>query len=224
MLSVDTVTRVFFSGAGGVGKTAVVGPMVAKLDALNVKSRFMPSVSREFFASQGITTEQAGLERPEKDRLDFQLALFEFYCKTVETTCQETLDDGATQVLILDRSPFDHIAFCIYNAPNLMTYELLQKMFERGREVMMRPYKTLNTSQNWKMVRFPPITSWLIADDKVAKDGMRYAPPGKNFIVDAIIDNSIRQGLTGVRSLAEYILRVPDLSPETRARFILEHI
>jgi predicted ATPase len=213
--------RVFFSGAGGVGKTSVVGPLETRLARGNVRVKFMPSVSRDFFASQGITSEQAGLDRPEKDRLDFQLALFEFYCRAVEKECTLAYADGQTNVLLLDRSPFDHIAFCIYNAPNLMTYDLLKQLFLRARDLIGHPWGNIQIDTEWKVVRFPCLTSWI--DNNVVKDGMRHAPAGKNFMVDALIDNIMRTSMSGMQ-LGDHIIRLPDLDIPNRARFIAENL
>ncbi len=213
--------RIFFSGAGGVGKTSVVEPVLAGLRGAGYKAEFMPSVSREFFKASNIPTELAGLERPEGDRLDFQLALFEFYCKTAQATCQRMKDEGV-EYLLLDRSPFDHIAYAIYSAPNIVLTDTLHKMFARGREVILHPTKNLGRDMDWKIVRFPVLASWL--NKKVVDDGMRHAPPGKNYMIDALIDSNIRYSMAGI-TLNDFIVRLTaDSTIEMRTRVVLENL
>lgn len=213
--------RIYLSGAGGVGKTSVIEPLLAALRATGKKAEFMPSVSREFFKANNISTELAGLERPEGDRLDFQLALFEFYCKTAQSTCQRMVNEGV-DYLLLDRSPFDHIAYAVYSAPNIVLTDTIHKMFARGREVLIHPTKGLGRDMDWKLVRFPVLAPWL--NKKVADDGMRHAPPGKNYMIDAIIDSNIRHSMAGI-TLNEYIVRLTaDSSIEMRTRVILENL
>lgn len=213
--------RIFFSGAGGVGKTSVVEPVMNGIRAAGKTAEFMPSVSRDFFKHSGITTEQAGLERPESDRLDFQLALYEFYCKkAIEFSCKA--QDKGTDFVFFDRSPFDHLAYCVYNAPNIISGTTLRMILARGREVMLHPYKNLSKDTKWKIVRFPVLTSWL--DKGGEGDGMRYAPPGKNYTVDALIDSNIRHAMVGV-SMGDYVVRLsPESSISARVTMILENV
>lgn len=176
--------QVFFAGAGGTGKTSVT-TAVDKLNAMGIPTYFMGSVSRSFFQSRGITTEQAGLEREEEDRLTFQVDLFHHYLESLEQQREKAVQDGY-EVFVCDRSPYDHLSFCIYNAPNLMSRELLDHLWSQANAVVFpSPETDLLTPLQTYIVHFQDGLSWM--QDAVVSDGMRWAPPAKNFIVDAIL-------------------------------------
>ncbi len=174
--------RVFFTGAGGVGKTSVLTSVEKKLSEHGIRYVTFLSVSRDFFKAQGITSEQAGLERSEADRLAFQASLFDFYSQKLEHATNLAQANGA-QVFLSDRSPHDHLAYLIYNTPNLLTFDNLHSL----RLKAMRIFNRTDTGFDpCNVFHFPCVAPWMTAD--VLRDGMRHAPPGKNFMIDALIE------------------------------------
>ncbi len=176
--------RVFFTGAGGVGKTSVILALEKLLAAGGVKSYTFLSVARDFFRSMGLTTEQAGLERRESDRKAFQMELFQFYCQRLVAAQEEAKAAGA-KVFISDRSPHDHLAYLIYNSPNLLTLAELQGLRLKANELFNN--YTNGCAENCSVFHFPCVTPWIC--EATTKDDMRHAPPGKNFMVDALIES-----------------------------------
>ncbi len=201
--------RVFFTGAGGTGKTALFASVAAALERHGLKVKFFPSVSRSFFASRGLSTEAAGLERPEADRLAFQADLFDWYCQCLEQETDKAAKEGVN-ILIADRSPFDHIAYMVYNAPNLITAERLN-------EVIRRAAILVDTGEDcWyftKLFLLPTLCSWMTKE--TVSDGMRYAPPGKNLIIQGLIQAAMQ------RQFIPYEQVGPEASIEMRASFVL---
>lgn len=207
--------RVFFTGAGGVGKTSVILALEKLLAAKGLKSYTFLSVSREFFKSMGLTTEQAGLERRESDRKVFQRDLFQFYCQRLLTAQEEAKAIGA-QVFISDRSPHDHLAYLVYNSPNLLTLDELQEL--RLKACEMFNY-TNGGVDDCSVFHFPCVTPWIC--EATVKDEMRHAPPGKNFMVDALIE-SLSSDIDGYCHSRERVLA--DSTVDERADFVLHSI
>jgi len=207
--------RVFFTGAGGVGKTSVLVSLEKKLTENGIRFVTFLSVSREFFKSQGITSEQAGLERREADRLAFQSSLFEFYCQRLEHACSLAKSNDA-QVFMSDRSPHDHLAYLIYNTPNLLTFDDLHRL--RLKATQMFNNASESRIDPCSVFHFPCVAPWMT--EQILQDGMRHAPPGKNFTVNAILE-SLSADLH-YEHRREPILG--DTTVEERATFILNAI
>lgn len=208
--------RIFFTGAGGVGKTSVLTRLEQMLSSYGIPHVTFLSVSRDFFKSQGITSEQAGLERREIDRLAFQTNLFDFYCQKLEHACDTARSNGA-QVFMSDRSPHDHLAYLIYNAPNLLTFEHLRdlrlkatQIFDNVRNSCVDPCSVFH---------FPCVAPWMTAT--LLQDGMRHAPPGKNFMVNSLIE-SLSSDLDIYHHRRDLLLG--DTTVEERSELILQAI
>lgn len=208
--------RVFFTGAGGVGKTSVLNSLEKKLSDQGIPYVTFLSISREFFKAQGITSEQAGLERCEADRLTFQAAMFDFYCQAIERACDCARANGA-QVFVSDRSPHDHLAYLIYNTPNLLTLNHLQNL--RQRAIQIFDSKKGPWADPCSVFHFPCTASWMTST--LLQDGMRHAPPGKNFMVNALIE-SLSSDLDIYHHRREHILG--DTTVEERSEFILQAV
>jgi hypothetical protein len=125
----------------------------------------------------GLTTEQAGLERRESDRKAFQMELFQFYCQRL-TAAQEEAKAAGAKVFISDRSPHDHLAYLIYNSPNLLTLDELQERRAKACELFNN--STNGMTDACSVFHFPCVTPWI--SEATIKDNMRHAPPGKNFM------------------------------------------
>jgi predicted ATPase len=207
--------RVFFTGAGGVGKTSVLTRLEQSLSAQGIPYVTFLSVSREFFKAQGITSEQAGLERREIDRLAFQSALFNFYCQRLEHACDHARATGA-KLFISDRSPHDHLAYLIYNAPNLLVFDQLHDLRFKATQMFNNVVNTC--IDPCSVFHFPCVAPWMT--ENVLRDGMRHAPPGKNFMIDALIES-----LSGDLDYKHHRQKViGDATVDARARTILQSV
>ncbi len=205
--------RVFFTGAGGVGKTSVLLDLQKKFADGGIKTYTFLSVSREFYKKMGLTTEQAGLERRESDRLAFQSELFDFYCTRLADAQEEAKATGA-QVFISDRSPHDHLAYLIYNSPNLLSLDKLQEWRLKACELFNN--YTNGMIDACSVFHFPCVTPWMTKES--TDDKMRHAPPGKNFMVDALIE-TLSADINGYYHDRQRIL--PDSTVEERANCVV---
>jgi hypothetical protein len=207
--------RVFFTGAGGVGKTSVLVNLEKKLTDSGIRFVTFLSVSREFFKKMGLTTEQAGLERRESDRKAFQKELFQFYTQKLADAQEEAKASGV-QVFMADRSPHDHLAYLVYNSPNLLTMDELQELRLKACRLFDSRHLDGGSVCACSVFHFPCVTPWI--GESSTKDGMRHAPPGKNFMIDALIE-SFSADIDGYSHSRERI--VADSTVEERADFIL---
>lgn len=162
-----------FCGVGGTGKTTVAQTLLARHPSF----LFKPSIVREFYASQGVTTEGAYLAMPPKERFRFQLNLLRYY---IDSTKEAMKALDTYDVLVMDRSAHDHTAYCIYGYPDMSQAELTE-VLEIGKESQrrLRP----------QLVYFPFPVPW---QDAIA-DGFRATGVGKNYALAAIMKNITRE-------------------------------
>lgn len=203
--------RVFFVGAGGVGKTSVLELLAQKLTSMGVQTEVFKSVSRDFFKAKGITTEQAGLERPEADRFQFQSELFDFYCQRLLDEMQSMRERGV-EVMIADRSPYDHLAYLIYNTPNILDYDQMWSKVKQAETLLLDG--TIEHRDRTAFVFFPCTGKWMTPS--IVNDGVRHAPPSKNYTVSCLME-----GLLSTVGEPTYFLD-PESSVAVRADQILD--
>lgn len=198
------------AGAGGVGKTTVLNRMgslhlfqnveikTVALPNNPITERFpqvkdmhfetLPSITRDFYASKGLSTEAQSLAQTEQEQLDFQLAMFDFYLSKNEQVIEEARQRGV-DVLITDRAPHDYIAWTVYKAQTLMTLELFEDMVGRANEFA--------ADIEAELIFFPYPQKW---SRNQPSDNFRQDYPGKNLLISAMLHNLIfdRADMDGV--------------------------
>jgi predicted ATPase len=201
--------RVFFTGAGGTGKTSVLDSIVIVLAEMGYKVEKFGSVARSFFAENGIATEAAGLDRPEEDRLDFQSRLFDWYCNKLEEASIKAKSTGC-DLMFADRSPFDHQAYITYSAPNFRSMSSIKEGLDKSVEILT------DARFASEIFLFPSLCNWM--KPEVVAEGMRFAPPGKNFMIHSLIKASLDD------RYIPYLMFEPESSVEERGNQIIDSL
>jgi hypothetical protein len=168
-----TKTLITFSGAGATGKTSIVEKLHSMMPG---KSAIHRSIVREFYAKQGVPSEAAFLAMPQEARYTFQLDLFDYYLTALETFVRET----TAEVVLCERSVFDHFAYTMYGTGSLLVAKDIQILHHGIRRfVALKP-----------MVFYLPYpTPW----DSQGADGFRARELAKDTLVDAMISKLLSQ-------------------------------
>lgn len=179
-----TARLVCLSGTGATGKTAVIQ---ALMQTHPERFTYFPSVTRAFYAANGIKNEIAfSTETDVAKKFDFQSRLYQFYC----TELRKALDACTTPWLLADRAAFDHAAYTLYGAGESLTKE---RYFEvlKGLEDFIR--------LNPVVFLMPFPVHW---DETASEDGFR----ARLFSKDLTIDSYIRKLASDLRGLGAEII------------------
>ena len=124
----------------------------------------------------------------ESDRMDFQFELFEYY---IEHTIQYIIDqdrlENSASVIVIDRSPIDHLAYTINASPSMSHSQyryLLSRIDRFFRHLFNLKYQVY-------VYAFPYPTPWI--QDSDSSDGFRFDPFGKNYLISVLIRYEISQ-------------------------------
>ncbi len=190
-------------GVGQTGKTEVISRLAEAKGWI-----FIPSVTREFYKLEGISTEEQFKQMVPQQAFAFQFRILEYYINNFTKIVAGNQD----KTLIFDRSPIDHVAYTIsamIQTPESVSIEEINRLVE----------KIIPIFEHIKRIfYFPYPVSW--SDNSPGSDGFRYSWPLTNFILDALtmkIMNSVLERLENTISL----YTVPDLSIEERVKTII---
>ncbi len=186
------------SGAGATGKTSVVEELHRLMPDKSIIHR---SIVREFYAQEGVANETEFLGLPAGQRHEFQLALFNHYLMRIEEEARMCTRD----VMLCERSVFDHFAYTLYGTRELLTADDLQTLWHGVRRFMALKPRTFY---------LPYPTPW----DKDGADGFRAREVAKDTLVDAMIAKLLSQ------SRAAWAGTVPFLPVYDRAMFIVREV
>lgn len=115
----------FLAGAGGVGKTTTGDLLLSTVQATD-PAVFVKSSTRTTYARLGIPTEAKSLELSAKDFIEFQSEIFADYCKNVRNAVSVSAKD--TELIIIDRSPYDHLSYLFSKAPSLSLVDIVNRL------------------------------------------------------------------------------------------------
>jgi AAA domain len=172
-----TTKLVCFTGAGGTGKTSLVGGLADLLKAHGKNVFIHQSITREFYAIRGVSSETDFLKMSPEDRHEFQMALFEYYNSKLVFFINST-DADSENYILSERSVFDHIAYTIYGSRESITSVDIAYMNIRTRDFLdLKPL----------VMYLPYPTPW----DHLGADGFRAREVAKDTIIDALITKQL---------------------------------
>lgn len=94
-------------GTGGTGKTTVLNALADALQKADYPFAVFTSVSREYFALQGLAKEAEYKALELEDKSSFQAGMMQFYIKRL----LEFIETHPDAKVLCDRSIFDHFAY-----------------------------------------------------------------------------------------------------------------
>lgn len=186
-----------FTGTGGTGKTTAMRAFLEPRPGWLHK----PSVVREYYALRGVASEAEYL-RPDwgspEDRFEFQIGLLEYFIRTTA----DFLRDNPGRPVIMDRSAFCHVAYCVYANPGAGIGQLNRALsYAEAFAAKFRP----------TCVYFPYPAPW--SGTAAAEDGFRRTDCGKDFAVSSMMLAVLTRHYPRFRT-------APVLPPERRAELI----
>lgn len=189
------------AGAGGTGKTSAINEIKKRYAVIH-----KPSVVRNFYKSRHIENEREFFERlSNSDKYTFQVDLMEYYVQDLHKTATEVQDQGDYDMIVTDRSIYDHVAYFLVYCMEHLT----QDDYETAVNHLITEFINLDTYVAY--FPFPP--SWNYSD---GEDGFRFLSYGKDLVVSALIGKLV-QG----HNLAKTIY-IPKLStPKDRAEMMI---
>lgn len=152
--------RIGHTGAGGTGKSTV-----AKLLATRLALQFKPGVAREVFAEKGYH-EVDQHKMTGQQRLDLQLEI-------LNRKFQQ--DRVYAKNAVLDRTPIDHIAYCLIRCQDAMTDQILADVEKQ----------VIETTRLYDYVIFHPAYEWTF---RINDDGFRENSRAYRTLVDVTIN------------------------------------
>lgn len=212
---------VFLSGAAATGKTSIINALMLK----RPDAALQPSITRGFYAQRGIKNEIEFQVLSAEDKKDFQLAALYYYCETTLDFVRKNLAE--TDLIIIDRAPLDHLAWCLYNVPNLTMDEYKQA------ELLIHNFCTSVAEIAESTLVVTPFPCHWTKNGNQSSDGFRYDVFGKNLVLNHLITGLVTDyepyfsnsfvsldtisGISGIN-------RVHNLTPEQRADHILNQL
>lgn len=184
------LSGIFLCGTGATGKT-----WLAKRLEFHLHAKYSASVVRGFYAFKGIKDEKVYQETlsPE-DKLAFQFELFDYYLQKTEDAIRENKENG-NYLTIFDRSPFDHLAYTLYNAGSLMHSDNLKRyqeyeqkayafLYRNSLALFYMPYPNPNVEQVEDGFRKVDYTKDTIVDALIALRFLKFYPSTIKEVVD----------------------------------------
>ena len=177
---------VFLSGADAVGKTSVAEEL-EELSTTNCAIRLVRSTTRSSYAAMGIPSEKLAADMDEHILKALQERIYKDYVSSlIANIARARLDRVA--MLVVDRSPYDHVSYFIQLFPNLGITDIRMRVRHADNILCnLNDDKTLVLAL-W-FFEYP--TSWS-SDEHIEKDLFRRAPAAKNFVWSALLENLIK--------------------------------
>jgi Ni2+-binding GTPase involved in maturation of urease and hydrogenase len=218
------------SGAGAVGKTSVVLKALEYADAYGLKIISVPSTTRQVYAALGISTEKAATEMSTEEQFHLQEAIHNSYYENTAKFIRENQD---VDVIMIDRSPYDHVSYQLHNMARHLTLKDVQEDLKRAHQFMLLIVQ--NASQTILMqYKFPDY--WHTYETE-SSDGFRYDSGGKNFLWASALASMWQEADVEVTKLmmetsvqtpngAFNVIGwpMPNMGIEERARFLLKMV
>lgn len=173
----------FHSGAGGVGKTTAVKKVVELATDFSLTVAVMPSITRSVYARLGIVGEKEATEMTVLEQILLQTEIQKTY---YDSSLQFLLENADKDVVMIDRSPLDHISYLLHNlAFHLSLSEVLDYTGHAWDWLhSLRQYSSVVAIQYYN---FPE--PWhLAADPRDSSDGFRFDAGGKNYMWNCLLE------------------------------------
>ena len=155
--------RIGHCGTGGTGKTTLAKALA---EVLNLD--FRPSVVREVFAEFGWTEANQRKATPEENwrlqREIFERKIFQ--------------DQRFGKDVIMDRTPIDHLAYCLFRCEEALDEQLLRDLEAQAAEEV----------QKYDLIIYHPIPSWKPKDDGMRENSFAYRTIIDKLIVGYLLD------------------------------------
>lgn len=191
---------VFNSGAGAVGKTSVVNKCLEFGYPYGVNVVAMPSITRTVYAKLGIDTERAATYLSPEDQHILQDAIYETY---FECVTQFVDDHQDRDLIMIDRSPLDHVSYNLHILSQSMTLE--QSTFRLERAQLFLAKMCLKASK--VVLMYYPFPDYWHTYETESSDGFRYDSGGKNLLwalaLEALIARSYPEISYEVQTLSD---------------------
>lgn len=196
---------VAFAGAGGTGKSTTLGELANALGKIGVSTVTHPSVTREFYALHGLSSESEYLENvtSDEERLIFQQKLMYFFIERLK----QTVEKNPEAIVLCDRTAIDHFSYMVYGSQNITL-----QIYQDSLTFVEDHYLPLVGH----IIYFPYPATFSVDIDP---DPFRWTPAGKNVTVAALIQMHIRQLVCDDRVLT----LTPDSSAQERGKTIVSH-
>lgn len=221
----------FHAGVGGVGKTSVVQKIVEFAPAFGRSVAVMPSITRSVYARLGITGEKTATEMTPEMQFTLQREIQKTY---YESSVKFVLDNIDKDVVMIDRSPLDHISYLLHN---LAFHMSLQECLDATGHAWDWLHDLRQACSALVILYYGYPEPWHIAaGERESSDGFRFDSGGKNFMWDCILQSLLNntvyalkdrmnQKNGGARNKFE-LLRFPyeGMTIERRARFVLDEV
>jgi len=178
--------KVGFVGAGGTGKTSVANLMAKDEE---IKETFRPSIVREVYKRLDVPDESTQLNMS---------AEHQWYLQR-EILAEKCAQDAACSTGIFDRTPIDHMAYCLYRCGSHISDDDYENV-----ENLVRLY-----TQRYNLIFFFPMYDW----EKANEDGFRQS--NKAYRVAC---STLMLGLLHQFNIQYWLL--PNTTPEDRAEYI----
>ena len=186
-----TLKVVFLAGPGGVGKTSVSLALLAQADELCINATLAPSTTRRSHAEFGGLNEQdTATLTPERMRA-LQDKVFADYRESLAEQVTRAKANG-TELLVIDRSPYDYASYYVQNEPTLVLEQVVEKL-ALADSAMQAVADSKDVETYMWLFTFP--TSWSASSPVSADDGWRRAPAGKNWVWSALIEQLVDKRL-----------------------------
>jgi hypothetical protein len=174
---------VFNSGAGAVGKTSVVTKTLELASAYGRRVVSLPSVTRSVYAKLGIPTEKLATEMTFEQQWDLQMAIQQAYYDAITAFIKDNHD---ADIVMIDRSPLDHIAYLFHNLAFKMSLKECLFQMERAWTFLAFVLEMIEVDEAW-IIHYPFPQHWQTPKDdedleNASSDGFRFDAGGKNML------------------------------------------
>jgi predicted ATPase len=193
----EIINHVALIGAGGTGKTS----LLKHFEAMGYK--VFPSITREYYAKQGIANEKEYYTLPLKDRIAFQWGMREFYKQRYNEFLQQYKDVNT----VTDRSLFDHLAFGIYGLGGLDGEGItLSDIYN----IVQTTVCYTNQGGYTHLIYLPYPQAWMLNNAGVIDDGFRAVDHAKNFAIASMILATLTYQKFVTKELKPALITLPD--------------
>ena len=211
----------FLAGAGGVGKTSLSNALLKVGPEFNIITSIVGSTTRASYAKHGLSSEADALNLDTEARLNLQRTIMEDYGNNLIENVKAHKNTD-TQLLVIDRSPYDHASYVIQNNPQI-ELDKINKIISQANSII-KQVKSLSETESLVHIdiQFLPFPTPWSSSSKI-EDGFRYVPAGKNFIWSLCLKQLIEEQIPALTYFSSFKNSSND-TPEERANVIMHKL